>query len=106
MKKFYVIAGNYDQFVDWCSKNRVSSSSPLVSYVSGPECLLGLQNPEVIVTGTYRERKDFQELDSVVRDVCRPAQPQLVYVEVPVKPKPVEKPMVFFQMAGRLVNWQ
>jgi hypothetical protein len=103
MKKFYVIAGNYNQFVDWCAQNRVSHSSPLVSFVTGPECLRGLHNPEIVVTGTYRERKDFHELNMIVRDVCRPPEPQIVYVEVPAKPKPV---VLLSMMSGRLVNWQ
>ena len=107
MKKFYVIAGNYDQFVDWCSKNRVCASSPLVSYVSDANCLRGLHNPEIVVTGTYRERSDFQKLNSIIRDVCRPEESQIIYVEVPAKPKPVERSAVFLQTIGnRLVNWQ
>ena len=103
MKPLYIIAGNSREFEQWCLENRVAPSSPLVSYVSDANRLRGLRNPEIVSTGTYRTRKDFHELNSIVRNVCKPEEPKIVYVEVPVKPKPV----VFLHTFGsRLVNWQ
>jgi hypothetical protein len=75
MKKTYIIAGNYNEFRTWCLYHKVSTGSPLVEYIpegQGEKILRGLRNPEVEVIGTYRDRKDFSELENVVRIVCRP----------------------------------
>lgn len=105
MKKIYVIAGNYREFADWCQANWVSPHSPLVQHVSegqGMQALRGTLNPEVICIGTYRQRKDFFELENIVRERTRPAV-QIVYVDKPEEPK---KPVEFVQEFARKVAWR
>ena len=101
MKKTYVIAGKYNEFVEWCQEKKVSPHSPLVEYVSegtGGRTLRGLQQPEIIVCGTYRDRKDFQELEEIVRHVSRPPEPEvrIVYVEKET-PEPIFNPFQSFR---------
>jgi len=106
--KTYVIAGNYDQYVNWCREYRVSPSSPLVCYIAerdGERTLAGIRNPEIVCVGTYRDRRDFRELEMLIRDRNRPMEPKVVYIEVPAKPVP--KPRVsFVQVGSRICNWQ
>jgi hypothetical protein len=104
MKKIYVIAGTFDQFVDWCRENMVSKNSPLVCYIpegQGREILSGTMNPEIVCQGTFRQRRDFFELEALVRDCTKP-QTEIVYVEVPEKPKPVK----FVEEFTRKIAWR
>jgi hypothetical protein len=107
MKKIFVIAGNYNQFVDWCRDIAVSPHSPLVKYIAegeGQIALSGTRNPEVISIGTYRQRKDFQELEILVRSRTYP-EIKIVYVDKPVESKPV-KPMEFLGELTRKIAWR
>lgn len=105
MKKIYVIAGNYREFESWCQEKLVSRHSPLVHYVSegqGPQAFYGTVSPEVVCVGTYRKRKDFFELENIVRERTRPVV-QIVYVDKPEEPK---KPVEYVQEFARKIAWQ
>jgi hypothetical protein len=104
MEKIYVIAGNAKEFNFWCNENKVSPHSPLVSYVHDVNCLRGLRNPRIEVYGTYRARKDKEELDEVVRHACRPPEPKVIYVNAPIIPR-VEKQRTFSTVEKRAINW-
>jgi hypothetical protein len=89
MKPVYVIAGNNREFEQWCRENRVFSSSPLVRYISefeGPRLLRGVKSPQIISYGTYYMRKDFRELNDLIRERTRPEViVKIVYMEAPKK---------------------
>lgn len=111
MRKIYVIAGNYREFSNWCLENKVSTSSPLVEYVSTEGAglrTISRNNPEIICIGTYRQRRDFEELEHVIRERTRPVvqiveKPVYVYVEKPAEPK---KPVEYVQEFARKIAWR
>ena len=108
MAYIFVIAGNVREFHEWCRKNMISHQSPLVCYIGegeGYHRLQGQHNPQIVPYGTYRDRRDFYELEDLARNLSRAAAPQLVYVEVE-RPKKIPKPPVFEEAEPRLVNWQ
>lgn len=100
MKKVYVIAGRYNEFEEWCQEKKISTHSPLVEYVSEGmgHMLRGLQQPEILVIGTYRNRKDFRELTEIVRVVSRSPEPmvKIIYIEKET-PKPIFNPFQSFR---------
>jgi len=104
MKPIFVIAGNHREFHFWCNENRVSSSSPLVKYIpegEGNRVLFGIKNPEIVCFGTYNQRKDFRELENLVREKTRvEVQVKIVYVEPP------KKKVEFVGECFRKVSWR
>jgi len=105
MEKTYVIAGNYREFCTWCQDMLVSKSSPLVYYIEefgGPRVLRGLRGANIICIGTYRSRKDYDELSAVVREAVSP-EIKIVYKRVEVEPmKETTSPAD----GGRKVLWE
>jgi hypothetical protein len=101
IKKIYVIAGNPREFAQWCHEKLVSPHSPLVCYVEGVQSLKGLRDPTLVTYGTYYNRKDYGDLENLVRYICRPPKPSIVYVEMPPKP-PILTPI----SGKRFVAWK
>jgi len=104
----YVIAGNYNQFAEWCREKRVSTSSPLVVYVGENDGrkLHGLRYPEIVCIGTFRDRRDIEEMEMLVQRATRP-EPEIIYVPTPVQ-APAVKDMSresFSHIGGRVVDW-
>ena len=104
MKPIFVIAGNSREFSNWCLENRVSASSPLVRFIGdgeGPKILSGIKNPEIVCFGTYNRRRDFRELENLVREKTRvEVQMKIVYVEPP------KKTLEFVGEGFRKVQWR
>ena len=65
--KYFVIAGNHQQYRDFVKRKaqqlydegQTSVTLSNFIYVSGPENLLGYANPRGFFVGTWRERKDM-----------------------------------------------
>lgn len=56
----YIVAGTYEQFRTYCKEKEPDVRR--FRYVSGPETLRGISNPEVEYIGTWRDRTDIQEI--------------------------------------------
>ena len=56
MKRNYVVAGNYEQFLLWIRERGLDSSEWV--YVSNRDTIRGLRNPGGRFIGTWYERKD------------------------------------------------
>ena len=89
MNPVFVIAGNSREFNNWCLEKRVSASSPLVKFIPegmGLQILSGIKNPKIVAFGTYSQRKDFFELNNLIREKTRPeVHMKIVYVDPPKK---------------------
>ena len=67
MSKFFVIAGNYDQYVNWKNRNypelllngQIEKIQDLV-YVSSIDQLKGYNNPKGMFIGTWYRREDME----------------------------------------------
>ena len=53
-----VYAGSYQQFDNWCMYSRVNRNSRMVKYISGPWCLRGYRNFDLVYTGTNKAWHD------------------------------------------------
>jgi len=55
-----IIAGNQDQYRYWIREN--------IRYINDPKDLLvrNLNNCEIVRTGTFYERKDINEIESII----------------------------------------
>ena len=70
MSKIFVIAGNRAEADDWIKSNlekRKNSGETTLSwseyvFVSGPEQLRGWNEPHGVFIGTWKERKDMEEI--------------------------------------------
>jgi len=58
--KNYIIAGNFDEYLQWVSKSNLSPNSAIC--VSSPAVLRGTQNPHGFFIGTWRERDDLEDI--------------------------------------------
>lgn len=56
----YVVAGNYNQFLNYCKKN--SGDDVFYTYVYGPDQLRGLSEISGVFIGTFEERNDIEEI--------------------------------------------
>lgn len=60
----FVVAGNVNEFNDWCSKcrkeDRYTESNFI--YVVSSDTLRGQQNPDGICIGTWKDRKDIYDI--------------------------------------------
>jgi hypothetical protein len=61
-----VIAGNYQQFGNWCRYSQVNPRSGMVRYVSNEFNIRGLIDFDVVYTGLYAERRDFERIYEAV----------------------------------------
>ena len=105
MKPTYIIAGNFNEFAQWCREKMVSSSSPLVKYISeneGPQVLAGIKNPEIICFGTYNKRRDVRELENIVRER---SQTEVRVVEKIIYREPPKKKVKYIGGYFRKVLW-
>ena len=59
VRRTFVIAGSYTQFGNWCMYSRVNRNSRMVKYASGPWCMRGYSDFDVVFTGTYLDRRDL-----------------------------------------------
>ena len=104
MKPIFVITGNFREFNAWCLEKRVSASSPLVKFIpegEGCKILSGIKNPEITVFGSYNQRKDFLELENLIREKTHvEVHVKIVYVEPP------KKPIEFVGECFRKVSWR
>lgn len=57
--KFYVVAGTYDQYRAYLSKNEFSSH---YVYVSHPDMLRGLKDPHGVFVGSWIDRHDIEDI--------------------------------------------
>jgi len=89
MKK-YIVAGTYEQFLFWVNKrleNDILSQKQDFVYVSSPSVLRGLLQIEGYFVGTYKDRKDFQEIKTQI-DIIKAIKNK----SVDTKPEPWLKP--------------
>lgn len=69
MPKFFVIAGNHDQFSEWRRRNgtelllnrQIENLSDIV-YVSSTDQLKGYNNPKGMFIGTWYRREDIENI--------------------------------------------
>ena len=66
-----VIAGNYQQYLDYCSSLGINpKATALIRYVYGVYSLLGYhQQPEIVYYGTYHNRTDFDAVQKAVKNI-------------------------------------
>ena len=57
--RFYVVAGTYDQYRAYLSKNEFSSH---YVYVSHPDMLRGLKDPHGVFVGSWIDRHDIEDI--------------------------------------------
>jgi hypothetical protein len=70
--RIYVIAGNYREFIIWCSDNHLSRNDPRLVYVQDFTKMMGLRIEEakgdkVVLYGTYESRMDWPEMVDELR---------------------------------------
>lgn len=66
--RVYVLAGNYQQFGQWCSDRKISRYDRRVRYIAGRADLLGAhQGMWYIKVGTWEDRRDIEEIRDVLR---------------------------------------
>ena len=63
--RFYVVAGDAHQARTWGQINHVSSHRIVI--VTRPEYLCGLRGQTVVLVGTYWERRDYDEISTMLR---------------------------------------
>jgi hypothetical protein len=66
MNRIYVLAGNYQEFLNYCREREISPNSPLIKYISDEHTLRGIQNPQVEYYGTYVYRRDFHDIKQMI----------------------------------------
>ena len=72
IRRIYVVAGNYREFMIWCQDNHLSRNDPKVRYVQDFSRLRGLYIEEskgdrVVLYGTYEGRMDWPEMVDELR---------------------------------------
>jgi hypothetical protein len=63
--KFFVVAGNYQEFQDFVIRKRTKGFTYDFVYVSNAEMLRGMTTIRGFYIGTYREREDWP----IIRDL-------------------------------------
>lgn len=59
MNDRYVVAGTYDQYVNYA---RTKTDDVFYIYVSGPDMLRGLRDPKGVFIGTWMDRPDIEDI--------------------------------------------
>jgi hypothetical protein len=68
MEQIYVVAGNYNQFRDYCTrKGTVGNDNKQYMYVERPDSLRGLNSIKGVYIGTWRSRPDIEEIQQQIR---------------------------------------
>jgi len=60
MKRNYVVAGNYEQFLLWIRERGLDSSDWV--YVTNKDTIRGVRNPGGRLVGTWYEREDAMDI--------------------------------------------
>lgn len=63
---FYVVAGNYNEFLEY-SKSKKDNN--FYSYVRSREDLLGLNDIKGFFIGSYKQRKDIEEIKNKISEI-------------------------------------
>jgi hypothetical protein len=66
----YIIAGNYQQFVRWCSENVLNPKDRSLFYIMDAYKLRGRrwrEDDAVVYIGTYYERSDIFEIEEEIK---------------------------------------
>jgi hypothetical protein len=72
MEKIYVVAGNYNQFRDYCTrKGTVGNDNKQYLYVERPDSLRGLGSIKGVYIGTWRNRPDIKEIEQRIAIIKR-----------------------------------
>jgi hypothetical protein len=72
LRRIYVVAGNYREFMIWCSDNHLSRNDPRLHYIQDFTHLMGRYIEEsmgdrVVLYGTYEGRMDWPEMVEELR---------------------------------------
>lgn len=64
LRRIYVIAGNYREFINWCRENHFKQHDPQVRYIQDCTKLMGVHIEEslgdkVVLYGTFESRMDW-----------------------------------------------
>lgn len=74
MKKLFVIAGNRQQYDNWCStviRAKRYGPETFFIYVNGADTLRGHSDPDGICVGTWQNRPDIQDILQQLFVSCR-----------------------------------
>jgi hypothetical protein len=74
MKKLFVIAGNRQQYDNWCSmviRAKRYGPETFFIYVSGVDTLRGTSDPDGICVGSWQNRSDIQDILQQLFVSCR-----------------------------------
>lgn len=69
-KRLFVVAGTHDEFQYF--RRYIATGIRMrddVKYVYGPEVFRGYRNPDVVFYGTYAQRKDIDDILTMIRVV-------------------------------------
>lgn len=61
----YILAGNYQQYIDWLRRNKASSST--YRYIERADRLYGLRDFSYLKVGTWYLRKDIEEIKETIK---------------------------------------
>lgn len=64
LRRIYVIAGNYREYIHWCQDNKLGQHDPRVFYVQDFTRLMGAiieesKGDKVVLYGTFESRMDW-----------------------------------------------
>jgi hypothetical protein len=62
----FIIAGNHDEFVEYCRANDLKPYSKEVRYASSPATVDGSYVGGVLRIGSWRSRKDLARLEEIL----------------------------------------
>jgi hypothetical protein len=63
----FIVAGNQDEYDDFVIRKRMKGCNYDFRYVYGPDALRGLNTIRGFYVGSYRERPDWSEIDTVIK---------------------------------------
>lgn len=63
----YVVAGNQDEYDDFVIRKRMKGHNHDFRYVVGADVLRDLNSIRGFYIGSYQERDDWSEIDSVIK---------------------------------------
>ena len=63
----FIVAGNQDEYDDFVIRKRMRGCDYDFRYVYGPDALRGLRTIRGFYIGSYQERNDWPEIDTVIK---------------------------------------
>lgn len=84
----FVLAGNYEEYQSWRSENPSDADNAI--YINNREALMGLHNIkswDVVKFGTFHMRKDCEEIERELMNVCPQWHPS--YLIQGINPGPI-----------------